>query len=119
MSLTMLEPATHEIEGRDELRGEAAEQIRDQLHQHLIDMNELCSQVRSVCDAGGADEELQLLYAELVGVLDQHNGMIAEQLSDMSPFDDLPNSTWSMKPQPARDKFAVVSPFAEMSEVQS
>lgn len=83
MSLSMLEPAVRTAEDVSD-----AELVRDQLFQHLIDMDDLCAQVRSARDIEESeDEELADLYAELLTALEQHHDLISDQLADVREFE--------------------------------
>lgn len=87
MSLTMLDLDVQDLEGQAPSWADVSTRMRDQLHQHLTDMDELCSQVRSARDADGGDAELRGLFDDLIATLEQHKGMISGQLHEL---DDLP-----------------------------
>lgn len=58
--------------------------VADQLHKHLADMSDLCAQVKDARgDCHERGEAWCDLFDELIETLEQHQSMIAEQLSDM------------------------------------
>lgn len=85
MSLTMLEHDVQDLEGQAYSWKEASERMKDQLHQHLTDMNELCSQVRSARDVDSEEDDvIRSLFDELIATLEQHKGMISGQLDELA-----------------------------------